>query len=58
MMCSPLERPNARQALQLLAGASGGRHGCVNACFVMLVLPLVLPLHANQLFEGGPPTLC
>ena len=58
MMCSPLERPNARQALQLLAGASGGRHGCVNACFVMLVLPLVLPLHADQLFQGGPPTLC
>ena len=57
MLHNPLERPTAQQALQLLLGASRGRHGCVNACFVMLVLRLVLPLQAEFLFQGGPLTL-
>ena len=47
MMHNPVERPTAQQALRLLFGVSRGRHGCVNACFVMLVLRLVLPLHAD-----------
>ena len=54
---NPLERPTAQQDLQRLFGASRGRHGCVNACFVMLVLRLVLRLQAELLFQGGPLTL-